>query len=552
MPTLSASPSITNAVFALIASHDNVSINAPRNELIDCVSELKQAILTPSGALSAWHGPDSTGRIPKDTYIVRDNETETTVDWQSPACNTMKSALFEMLLNDAVSALGTSERLFVLDRTAGHDPDFALPVKIVTDSALVTLFADNMFCAANAEIAGSVFASQPFTLVVAPDHIVDDAAYKGLLREENGKTVGQVIAMDFTKGIGVICGTRYLGAVKKTIFTVMNYLLPKQGVLPLHCSANEATDRSSAIFLGLSGTGKTTLSNDPERILIGDDEHGWNDEGIFNLEAGCYAKLIQLRQEKEPDVFQAVFGKKPVHNNGCIIENAMTYPDGTVDVDDTRLTENSRASYPLTFLKNTRSTAMTSHPKTVIFLTADAQGVLPPVGVLSTAQAQLWFLMGYTSKLGGTEKGIFKPVSAFSRFFGAPFMPALPSRYLELFAEKIAMFQSNVFLINTGWTGGPYGTGKRFDIDVTRRLVQSALGGSLSKATLRTDARWKLSVPTHVEGIDDAILNPASTWNNASDYAAAADSLAREFATAFEKSFAGLVSEDIANACPGR
>lgn len=527
-----------NPVSALIACHDRIVINPERATLIESVLHEGEAILTTSGALATWNPKNATGRIPKDTYIVRDAETEKAVDWHSSFCNPMTPELFDTLMEDALSVLSKHATLYLLDRSAGHDPDFALPIRILTDSPLTSLFADTMLCPQGPEIAGSVFARTPFTLVVVPRDALD------------GKQ--QVIAMDCTRRMGIVYGTRYLGAVKKTIFTVMNYLLPQHGVLPLHCSANEGPDRTSALFLGLSGTGKTTLSNDPARTLIGDDEHGWNDEGVFNLEGGCYAKLIKLRKEKEPDLFRAVFGEKPIAENGCIIENAMTYPDGTVDVDDDRLTENSRAAYPLRFLSNTRSHAITGHPKSIIFLTADAHGVLPPVAVLDRNQALLWFLMGYTSKLAGTENGISKPVSAFSRFFGAPFMPALPSAYLDLFAKKIAMHGSSVTLINTGWTGGSYGIGKRFDIDLTRKLVNAALDGSLTSAPLRKDPRWKFTVPTKLPRIDPALLDPKATWADPDGYEAAADGLASEFAAAFEKSFGGSnIDVAVRRACPG-
>ena len=333
----------------------------------------------------------------------------------------------------------------------------------------------------------------------------------------------------------------------------MNYLLPNEGVLPLHCSANEGPEGGSALFLGLSGTGKTTLSNDPKRTLIGDDEHGWSAQGVFNMEGGCYAKLIRLRKVKEPDIWNAVFRKKPVEENGCIVENAMVYPDGTVDVDDARIAENSRASYPLKFLSNTRSIAVTTHPKTIFFLTADACGVLPPIARLDYDAAMLWFLMGYTSKLAGTEVGIAQPVANFSRFFGAPFMPCHPVVYAKLLGEKLKEYGSNVYLINTGWTGGGFGTGKRFDITLTRTLVNAALEGSLCDALYRTDELFHLEVPIAVEGVDPLLLNPASAWNDPDAYRSAAEKLADAFKDSFKKNYGNArLPEEIMRKCPGK
>lgn len=501
-----------------------VTTDPSRSELIRKALLNNEAITTKSGALSTWSPAHSTGRIPKQTFMVRDDVTEHTVDWNAAACIPMERTTFDTLLEQALQTLQGKPEVFVLNRSVGHDPQYALNVRLITDSALSTLFADNMFCPGNADNP------EPFTLIALP---YDNA---------NGDTP-RLVAMDFTRRLGLIQGTQYCGCLKKTLFTVMNYLLPEQGVLPLHCSANEGVE-GSALFLGLSGTGKTTLSNDPLRTLIGDDEHGWSDSGVFNMEGGCYAKLINLRADKEPDIYKAVFEPKPVEESGCILENAMTYPDGTVDVDDTRLTENSRASYPLHFLRNTKEVAVTTHPKTIIFLTADASGVLPPVARLSKGAAMFWFLMGYTSKLAGTELGVTEPKPSFSRFFGAPFMPCHPSVYADLLGKKMDEHGSDVYLINTGWTGGPYGIGKRFDISLTRSLVNAALDGSLKHADYRTDPLFKFEVPTHVQ-------DQAATWGDSTAYEQAATKLAGEFRAEFMKSYgdAGLAAE-IAQYCP--
>lgn len=547
------SNSSSHSLDDLLASHAGIMCDPARSVLIGDALARKEAIMTVSGALATWNPASETGRIPKDTYIVDHPGVHPHVDWTSPTCLPMAPSVFDQLLEDALETLGNKQRLYVLDRVVGADSTCALPTTVVTDRALTALFADNMFRPVPSDIDHSVFAGKPFTILALPDDKVRTEHFPTGLRQEKGKTVDMCIAMDFERRIGIVYGTLYCGAVKKLVFTVLNYLLPAAGILPLHCSANEADDGSVALFLGLSGTGKTTLSNHPGRRLIGDDEHAWNDIGVSNLENGCYAKLIRLRREKEPTIYDAVFAPRPVDRNGVIIENAMVYPDGQVDVDDERIAENSRASYLLSDLSSAHPDARGGHPNTIIFLTADAHGVLPPVAKLSRNQALLWFLMGYTSKLAGTETGITAPVSAFSRFFGGPFMPRNPGDYLALMGTALDRQGPDVYLINTGWSGGPYGIGKRMDIDVTRTLVEAALNGSLREAPTRADTRFHLHVPTECVGVDAALLDPRTTWAEGEAYDRAADTLAKEFTTAFDKAYgkAGIDPAVIAE-CPGR
>lgn len=541
------------ALDQLLSSHPHVLQNLDRASLIRDSLERREAITTQSGALATWNAAGETGRIPKDTYIVADEQVKPHVDWTSPTCIPMEPSTFDRLLDDALTVLSGKDRLYVLERSIGADSSFALRTTVVTDRALTTLFADNMFRPIPADIDRSVFGDQPFTIIAVPGDKIDTSKYEGLLRSDKGKTVDMVIVMDYTRRIGLVYGTLYCGAVKKLAFTMLNYLLPEHGILPLHCSANEDMHGDVALFLGLSGTGKTTLSNHPARSLIGDDEHGWSDDGVANLENGCYAKLIHLRREKEPAIYDAVFMNRPASQNGVIIENTMVYPDGRVDVDDERLSENSRASYLLSDLSCAKPSARGGHPSTIIFLTADAYGVLPPIAKLSTPQALLWFLMGYTSKLAGTETGVTKPTSTFSRFFGGPFMPRTPQDYLTLMAEKIEKHHAHVYLINTGWTGGPYGTGKRMDIDVTRRLVDAALSGELRDVACDEDPHFRIHVPRSCTGVDATLLQPRSTWADPAAYDQAADALAKEFAAAFDKAF-GTAGIDpvVAAVCPGR
>ena len=352
---------------------------------------------------------------------------------------------------------------------------------------------------------------------------------------------------------GIVYGSAYLGSVKKLMFTVMNFYLPDNNILPLHCSANEGPDGNTALLLGLSGTGKTTLSADPERALIGDDEHGWNDNGIANFENGVYAKLINLKKDKEPEIYNALFHKADYLEHGAMMENAMMYPDGVIDLDDDRLTPNSRASFPLSFLSNIKESACGGHPSTIIFLTADANGVLPPVARLTKNQAMLWFLMGYTSKLAGTETGITEPVSTFSRFFGEPFMPRNPNDYIKLLGEKMEKHNVGVYLVNTGWSGGPYGTGSRMDINITRKIVSACLNGSLENVKYIEDKQFHLEIPETCPGVDPKMLVPINTWENQSAFKYRAEKLAEEFSHHFDAAY-GLrnIPEEVRSQCPGK
>jgi phosphoenolpyruvate carboxykinase (ATP) len=498
-----------------------------RRELIAAVLRRREALLTKTGALATWSPAAETGRIPKDTYVVRSALSEDIIDWDSPHVHAMEPATFERFVRDAQGALEGCEELFSLQCSAGADPACALPLQITTDSPLAALFSDTMF-----RNASTLLSMEPFHLLLLPRHKIPVEEYDGQLRSERGKTVDMCIAMDLQRRIGIVYGTAYLGAIKKLVFTVMNALLPAQGILPLHCAASAAPDGSVALFLGLSGTGKTTLSAIPGRSLIGDDEHLWSERGIANMEGGCYAKLIRLDPEKEPDIHGAVFARRPADENGVIIENALTFPDGSLALEDDRLTENSRASFPLRFLSGADPRGRAGHPKTIILLTADATGVLPPVAFLTPEQAERWFSLGYTSKLAGTETGVHSPQPSFSRFFGGPFMMGKPAEYRRLFRENIAKHRCHVYLVNTGWTGGPYGAGRRMDISVSRAVVAAALEGALEKIPLRTDPHFHFTVPRQCHGIASALLDPHSLWSDPAAYDAAAQHLVRSMETA--------------------
>ncbi len=543
---------LSTSIDQFLSTHPKVAVNLSRAELIRASVDRKECLVTQSGALAIWNPKNATGRIPKDTYTVRHAGSPMHVAWGLPNNIAMEPEMFESLLRDALDVLKQKDRLFVLDRSVGADPAYTLPVRTVSSRAISALFGDNMFRALPDDLSQSAFGDDRFTIVVVPTDKVQVEKYKGKLREEKGKTVDALIAMDLERRIGIVYGTLYCGAIKKLVFTVMNGLLPGKNVLPLHCSASSDPEGNSHLFLGLSGTGKTTLSVDPKRSIIGDDEHLWSDTGVANLENGSYAKLIKLRQEKEPMIYDAVFGERLVEQHGCIIENAMVYPDGSVDVDDDRLTENSRAAFPLSFVGNVVQSARGGHPKTVVFLTADANGVLPPVASLTHEQAMLWFLMGYTSKLAGTEAGVTSPTTTFSRFFGGPFMPLASEDYLNLLNSKLKEHSTNVYLINTGWTGGPYGVGQRMDIALTRAVVDAALAGQLVNVECREDKRFHLRVPTSCPGVDGKILDPKETWSDKDAYEKAADTLAGEFAAFFDKTYQGQVPPEVEAMCPGK
>jgi len=540
----------------ILSRHAAVKVNPDRRTMIADAVARREALVAACGCLAVWTPPESTGRSPQDTVIVRRPESEKNIDWDAPSNLPFDPETFDMVFADALGALAGKPTLYVADRTLDAELGHALPVRVVTDRALTALFADNMFRPVPTDLAKSRFAARPYTLVVLPYDKLDPARYEGRLRKvpKTGRTSDLVIAMDMDRRLGVIYGSAYCGSVKKHMFTVMNYLLPLDGILSIHCSANEGKDGDVALLLGLSGTGKTTLSADPRRSLLGDDEHSWGNDGVANFENGCYAKLINLSPTREPDIYNACFHKAPYLEHGAIVENAMMYPDGRFDLDDERYTANSRGSYPLSFLPNIKTPPVAGHPKTILFLTADANGVLPPVARLSRNQAMLWFLMGYTSKLAGTETGIVEPKSTFSRFFGAPFMPLNPDVYARMLGEKLDRHGTKVYLVNTGWSGGPYGVGKRMDINLTREIVESALNGSLAKVECFTDHILHLDIPKSCPGVPDpAVLNPRNTWADKAAYDERAKKLAAEFCAQFEKAYGKKgIDPLVARECPGK
>jgi phosphoenolpyruvate carboxykinase (ATP) len=523
---------------AAIDKKENARVNPKRRDLIKAAVKNREVLVSRNGALATWTRMESTGRSPKDTLTVKSPENAAEIDWQSANNIALDPETFDMILEDALAITGEKDNLYITDRVVGADSRYALPVRTITDRAVTALFTLTMFRPVPKDIARSMYNDQPFTIVAFPGNKLSKSRYAGRLRQlPDGSASDMVVAMDFNRRIGVVIGSAYMGSVKKLMFTVMNYLLPKAGILPLHASANEGRDGSIALFLGLSGTGKTTLSADPERALLGDDEHGWDENGIANFEFGCYAKLINLNPDKEPEIYRAITHPAPYLKHGAIVENAMMYPDGTFDFNDSRLIENSRGSYLLSSLPNIKKSSRGRHPKTIVFLTADANGVLPPVAKLDQDQAMFWFLMGYTSKLAGTETGIVEPVSTFSRFFGQPFMPRNPNDYASLLGEKIKKHRTQVYLVNTGWSGGPYGEGRRMDINITRAIIRAVLNGELDRAA----------------GVSPEILQPRNTWKDREAFELRARKLAAEFSAHYDKVYGNKnLPEAVRRQCPGK
>ena len=478
---------------------------------------------------------EHTGRSAKDKFIVRHAEIESDIWWE--ANQAMEPAAFDRLHEDMLD-YASSRDLFAQDLQGGADADHKIGVRVFTEYAWHALFIQHLLIRPPMESRGlNSGAPADFTIVDLPGFTADPARH--------GVRTNTVIAVDFVRRLILIGGTSYAGEMKKSVFTILNYLLPESGVMPMHCSVNVGKNDDPAIFFGLSGTGKTTLSADPERMLIGDDEHGWSQNGLFNFEGGCYAKMIRLSAEAEPEIFSTT------KRFGTVLENVVMDPaTRALDLDDASLAENSRGAYPIHYIPNASETGRTTHPKNIIMLSCDAFGVLPPIAKLTAAQAMYLFLSGYTAKVAGTEKGLGnEPEATFSTCFGAPFMPRHPSEYGKLLGQLIERHDVACWLVNTGWTGGPHGVGSRMPIKATRTLLSAALDGSLSAAPMRKDPIFKFDVPTSVDGVDSVILNPRDTWRDKPAFDAQAAKLADMFVANFGK-FADHVSEAVKAAAP--
>jgi phosphoenolpyruvate carboxykinase (ATP) len=501
--------------------------------LIEEALQRKEGTLGNGGTFLVTTGKH-TGRSPKDKFVVRTPSVEDSIWWENNA--PMEADAFDALHADMIKHMEGRD-YFVQDLFGGADPAHRLDVRLVTELAWHGLFIRHLLRRPEAKELESFVPE--FTVINCPTFNADPA--------KHGCRSETVIAMNFDKKLILIGGTAYAGENKKSVFSLLNYILPGKDIMPMHCSANHAHDNpaDAAIFFGLSGTGKTTLSADPSRTLIGDDEHGWSDRGTFNFEGGCYAKTINLSREQEPEIYDTT------QKFGTVIENMVYDPDTKeLDFDDDSLTANMRCAYPLHYISNASASAMGGHPKNIIMLTCDAFGVLPPIARLSSAQAMYHFLSGFTSKVAGTERGVTEPEPTFSTCFGAPFMPRRPEVYGKLLQEKIAKHGSTCWLVNTGWTGGAYGTGSRMPIRATRALLTAALDGSLNKGDFRIDPNFGFEVPATATGVADILLDPRRTWDDTASYDRQAKKLVAMFADNFEQ-YVPHIDDDVKKAALG-
>ena len=507
----------------------NINWNLSPAALVEHAIARKEGILAANGAFAATTGVH-TGRSPKDKFIVSNEEYSAKI-WWGDINHPMSPETFENVRQNLAAYLQGRD-VYVLDAAAGADPDYRMPIQVITEYAWHNLFARQLFLRAN---EGDLSSERPgFTVLCVPNFHTDPRTH--------GTRSETSIIIDFEERLVLIAGTQYAGEMKKAVFTVLNFILPAEGVLPMHCSANVGADGDVALFFGLSGTGKTSLSADPERRLIGDDEHGWSDNGVFNFEGGCYAKCINLSQKYEPQIWNAI-------RFGAVYENVVLDPQTREpDYADDSLTENTRAAYPIDFIDDVIESGQGGQPKAVIFLSADSFGVLPPISLLTTEQAMYYFLSGYTSKLAGTEKGVTTPEATFSSCFGAPFLPLRPGEYANLLRERIEKHNVRCYLLNTGWTGGPYGVGSRININYTRAMVRATISGALDNVQTIIDPVFGLHVPTSCPNVPGELLIPRNTWANKDDF----DRMAADLAGRFKKNFKQfeLPGDDVRNAGP--
>ncbi|WP_026476156.1 phosphoenolpyruvate carboxykinase (ATP) [Alkaliphilus transvaalensis] len=502
---------IDSGVLSSVKSHFNLSVK----ELMKRAVEKEGGRIADNGALCVNTGT-YTGRSPNDRFIVDEPLVHDHINWNKTNLPISKES-FEKLYNKALEYMKDKE-LYIFDGFVGSDLQYRMPIRVINEFAYQNLFAQQMFIRPKqGELEGF---NPDFTVIALPE--------LKAIPEIDGTNSEVFIIISFEKKVVLIGGTKYSGEIKKSIFTVMNYLLPFKNVLPMHCSANVGEKGDVTLFFGLSGTGKTTLSADHDRRLIGDDEHGWTENGVFNFEGGCYAKTINLSKEHEPQIWNAI-------KEGAILENVVLNESGIPDYSDDRYTENTRAAFPVEHIDEAILSGKGGIPSTIIFLTADATGVLPPISKLTKEQAMYHFMSGYTSKLAGTERGIIEPTATFSTCFGGPFMILKPQVYAKLLGEKIDQYNVNVFLVNTGWTGGSYGTGNRMKLKYTRSMVRAAMKGELDQVSYVTDPIFKLQIPTECSEVPTEILNPSNTWEDISLFNQTAIKLAQSFNDNFQQ-----------------
>ncbi len=520
---------VINSLDDLGIRNATIYVNPSVPELYEHALRLKEGHIAVGGPLVVH--TNKTGRSPKDRFIVDDDQTHDKVWWGG--FNTpISTEVFDKLLNKML-AYAEDKELFVQELFAGTDERYRLSVRFVQEMAYHSLFVHNMFVRPSAEELANY--TPEWTVINIPSFKADPAV--------DGTRSDTFILINFSKRMIIVGGTQYAGENKKGVFGVLNFLLPDLGVMPMHCSANVGPDEDVALFFGLSGTGKTTLSADPSRRLIGDDEHGWTDTGVYNFEGGCYAKVINLNAEAEPAIYRTT------HSFGAVLENVVLGDNNQPNLDDGSLTENTRSAYPIEMIDNIQVGSIAGHPKNVVFLTADAYGVLPPISRLSPEQTMYQFISGFTAKIPGTEQGITEPSPTFSTCFGAPFMPRHPGEYAKLLAKKVEDSDAKVWLINTGWTGGKYGVGQRMSIKHTRALINAALDGKLDDVEFEVEPFFNLEIPTEVPEVPAEVLNPRKAWANKAEYDETARNLARMFRDNF-KHFADGVDAAVTNSMP--
>lgn len=492
--------------------HHNISID----ELVKKSLLRKETVISKNGALVVYTGK-YTGRSPKDKFIVDTPSVHKIINW-GPVNQSMSIKTYNRLYDKITKHLSSKEELFILDGVAGADKKHALKTRVISEYAYQALFSTHLLRRISKEELKNHIPA--LTILSAPTCFADPAV--------DGTHSEVFVVLNMDKMVVLIGGTKYSGEIKKGVFSVLNILLPQKNVFPMHCSANIGADGSTALFFGLSGTGKTTLSADPNRYLIGDDEHGWSSGGIFNFEGGCYAKCINLKKESEPQIWGAI-------RHGSLLENVVLSKRGVPDFTDGSITENTRVVYPIEYIENAVLDGTGGHPKHIIFLTADATGTLAPVAKLNTYQAEYHFLSGYTSKLAGTERGVKEPQATFSAFFGGPFMALKPNTYAKLLKKYIEKYKSKVYLVNTGWQGGGYGVGHRISIHDTRAIISAILSGKLDNTSCRHDKIFNLDIPIHIPGVDASIMDPRKTWKDKKAHDTQARKLAASFVENFKK-----------------
>ncbi len=509
-------PALRLELEALRLDTDNIYRNLSVNKLTELAVKRSEGVISSMGALAVNTGK-YTGRSPDDRFIVDDDLTHNSVDWNSINHQFSEDAFFNLFckMKEHINRL---DDIFIFDGFVGADPKARMSVRVITDTAWQSLFTRQLFIRPS---KGELDNYKPEFIVISLNSFNADPS--------RDKTKSEAfIIIDLKYKVTLIGGTAYAGEIKKSIFSAMNYYMPEKEIFPMHCAANVDNNGQTALFFGLSGTGKTSLSADSERYLVGDDEHGWSEDGVFNFEGGCYAKCINIKKENEPQIWNAI-------REGAVMENVVLNNDNVPDFSDDSITENTRVAYPLYYIPKAIIPSISPHPKVIIFLTADAFGVLPPLARLTKEGAMYHFLSGYTSKLAGTERGITKPKEVFSTCFAAPFIPRSPIIYAEMLGKKIEKYNTRVYLINTGWVGGPYGIGERIKIQYTRAMVKSVITGEIERYEFVHDEIFNLDIPTECYGVPKELLNPKNTWNEKDAYDIAAKRLAKLFIDNFKK-----------------